>query len=207
MLRRHFINVSHSKDTTSYEIYYRTSNGMMYDIQAVIDSLSPLTPSFTLLSNIHKEDNWWCLTFLEPVIHLGIDTEEMRIYPLFYGLYDNLKLINSNVLCVTDVKLPNSVTSIGEAFYYCKSLTSIAIPNNVTSIGNNAFQGCSSITNIIIPNGVTAIGRYAFYYCSSLNSITFEGTIEQWNNVTKGNNWNDGVPTTVVHCTDGDVEI
>jgi hypothetical protein len=40
-----------------------------------------------------------------------------------------------------------------------------------------------------------------------LNSITFQGTIAQWNEIELGNLWNHEVYATVVHCTDGDVEI
>ena len=67
-----------------------------------------------------------------------------------------------------------SVTSIGYyAFERC-SLTSIKIPNTVTSIGNNAFDGCSSLTSIEIPNSVTSIGNRAFASCSNLTSIVVE---------------------------------
>ena len=42
-----------------------------------------------------------------------------------------------------NIKLPNSVTSIGSyAFSYCRGLTSITIPNSVTSIGIYAFNDC-----------------------------------------------------------------
>jgi hypothetical protein len=40
-----------------------------------------------------------------------------------------------------------------------------------------------------------------------LNSITFQGSIAQWNEIELGNLWNHEVSATVVHCTDGDVEI
>ena len=44
---------------------------------------------------------------------------------------------------VTDLVIPNSVTSIGDyTFEYCTSLTSVTIPNGVTSIGNRAFSCC-----------------------------------------------------------------
>jgi hypothetical protein len=48
------------------------------------------------------------------------------------------------------------------------------IPSSVTSIGN-AFYTCASITSVTIPNSVTSIG--SFYGCTSLTSVTFEGTI------------------------------
>ena len=79
---------------------------------------------------------------------------------------------------LTSVTIPNSVTSIGQyAFYYCSGLTSITIPNSVTSIGYGAFSGCSGLTSVTIPNSVTSIGQYAFYYCSGLTSITIPNSV------------------------------
>ena len=64
---------------------------------------------------------------------------------------------------LTSIKIPESVTSIGEnAFEYCPYLTSVEISNSVTSIGECAFGGCSSLTSIKIPNSVTNIGEGAF---------------------------------------------
>jgi hypothetical protein len=54
---------------------------------------------------------------------------------------------------------------------------------------------------------VTSIGKQAFDGCDSLLSITYQGTMAQWNEIDFGNGWNDEVPTEVIHCTDGDVEI
>ena len=57
--------------------------------------------------------------------------------------------INGNE--ITNLVIPNSVTSIGgSAFYECSGLTSVTIPNSVTSIGNRAFYGCSGLKDVYI---------------------------------------------------------
>ncbi len=88
------------------------------------------------------------------------------------------------------IVIPDGVTSIGDmAFYNCSSLTSIEIPNSVTSIRGEAFYGCSSLTSIEIPNSVTSIGGYAFSGCSSL-TIYCEVTSKPsgWNDYWNSNN-------------------
>ena len=73
---------------------------------------------------------------------------------------------------LTDITIPNSVTTIGDgAFSGCTGLTDITIPNSVTTIGDGAFSGCTGLTDITIPNSVTFIGWYAFYGCTGLTEI------------------------------------
>ena len=80
---------------------------------------------------------------------------------------------------ITDLVIPNSVTSIGEAaFRGCSGLTSVTIPNSVASIGSYAFDGCSGLTSVTIPNSVTSIGNGAFYYCSGLTSVTIGNSVK-----------------------------
>ena len=77
----------------------------------------------------------------------------------------------------------------------------------VTNISDYAFCNCLSLTIITIPDSVTSIGDHAFSGCGKLTSITFMGTIEQWQKIYKGTRWNEYVPATVVHCSDGDINI
>jgi hypothetical protein len=52
---------------------------------------------------------------------------------------------------ITNVTIPNSVTSVGiSAFYWCENLTSIAIPASVTSIGSSALRGCIMLKAITV---------------------------------------------------------
>ena len=89
----------------------------------------------------------------------------------------------------------------------CCGLTSVTIGDGVTSIEDYAFNDCDSLTSVIIPDGVTSIKGYAFDGCTSLEAVRFEGTVEQWNEVVKGNSWNYDCPFTEVVCSDGVADV
>lgn len=99
-----------------------------------------------------------------------------------------------------------SGTNIGQdALLGCEGLTSVIIGNSVTSIGASAFYRCIGLTSITIPNSVTSIGAEAFRFCNKLTNITFNGTIAQWNAISKATTWNYETGNYTIHCTDGDI--
>ena len=92
----------------------------------------------------------------------GISFFDRYSNPLYYAKH----LYSDEDTEITDLVIPEGVTSIGDyAFYYCSSLTSVTIPGSVTSIGDYAFSDCSGLTSVIIPGSVTSIGDGAFRGC------------------------------------------
>ena len=82
-----------------------------------------------------------------------------------------------NCTSITSVTIPENVTTIGDrAFYQCDSLKSVTIGTGVTTIGVNAFSE-SGLTSVTIPNSVTTIGKNAFFWCDSLKSVTIPNSV------------------------------
>jgi hypothetical protein len=102
---------------------------------------------------------------------------------------------------LTSIIIPESVKSIGEygTFEECSSLTSITIPNSIKSIGMSMFEGCNNLTSITISNNVKSIEGWAFNECSSLKDVYYDGSEEDWNNITIDELYNDALKNATIH--------
>lgn len=172
------------------EIWYTSSDGNI---------ITPTTPASlpTIVSNTYS-DGKGIIKFASNLTNIGS------------------KAFNGRNKLAT-FTLPNGVTTIGsQAFRQTLSshLTSLVIPNSVTTIEGSAFYGCQGVQVLTIGSGVTSIGNSAFNFLPYLTTINFTGTMAQWNAITKGSGWIDtrsiapGVtPPSVVHCSDGDVNL
>ena len=67
-------------------------------------------------------------------------------------------------------------------------VTNLVIPNTITTIPKYAFYGCD-ITSVSIPESVTSIGDRAFYRCSNIESIEYLGPLEEYLSIDMGSNW------------------
>ena len=88
----------------------------------------------------------------------------------------------------------------------------IVIPNSylekpVISIEESGFNLFLHLGSVTIPYSVTTIGSKAFRKCMGMSSINFTGTMEQWNAISFGSEWNGAVPATQVSCSDGTVTL
>ena len=70
---------------------------------------------------------------------------------------------------MTEIVIPDTVTTIGDYAFSSASLKKLSIPDSVVSIGKGTFNDCS-LKTIIIPDNVTSIGGLAFAQNSSLET-------------------------------------
>lgn len=79
------------------------------------------------------------------------------------GLEEIKKSAFSGCVTLSDVSLPDTLITIGEAaFFECGSLENITFPATLRTIGNRAFMRCGWLSKIILNEGLTSIGNDAF---------------------------------------------
>ncbi len=78
---------------------------------------------------------------------------------------------------ITELRIPNSINSIGDyALYGDSSLTSLTLGNGISSIGTAAFRS-ASLRELFIPNSVITIGDEAFSYNTQLETLTIASSV------------------------------
>ena len=106
------------------------------------------------------------------------------------------------------IVFPKSLTEIGPwAFQNCTSLEKINLTEKVTVIYYEAFHNCEKLAEVVLPGSLEKIYWSSFGLCPALNEIKYLGTKAEWNSVDIDISWNTGSAITVIHCSDGDVNL
>ena len=89
---------------------------------------------------------------------------------------------------ITEVVVPAGVKTWGKyVFSGCAKLKTARVACD--SIGAFAFTRCTALSSLTISANCRTFGENMLTYCESLTAITYEGTIAQWNAITKPTNW------------------
>lgn len=129
-------------------------------------------------------------------IHSG-GSEDMSEDNLLW--YDPLYTVNN-------ISYDGSYVSSGAGI---SQITELVIPPvspygyAVHGIDESGFMDYTNLVAVTIPSTVAIVGDEAFSGCTNLTSITFTGTVTQWNAVIKCSGWHYNVPATQVQCADG----
>ena len=107
---------------------------------------------------------------------------------------------------VKTIIFPNTVTKIfSDAETWNTITTKIILSKNLVELEDRALLGLREVKNIEIPNSVKNIGKFVFYDWKNDQTITFLGTMEEWNkiNIDSSNNYYLGQVTII--CSDGTI--
>ena len=136
----------------------------------------------------------------------GIEKEEIRELLLDYTRSKKCKAYKKVKKGFT--ALPDNTTSIGcYAFYQNSDNVDFVMPDSVVSVGTSAFAVNNNLSSVSFGANLKYIGNDAFVSCDKLQTLKFNGTMEQWKTVYKGECWNMHVPANKVVCLDGEVEL
>ena len=133
------------------------------------------------------------------VINTSIPNNKIFIAPRNKILSGSLPDVSLQIAII-----PPEVEVISEGFFYdCRDLEDIDI-SFVKAIRAEAFRD-SALKRVVLGTNLEGIERFAFSGCFSLTDIYYRGTMEQWTNVYRDDDWDVDTPEYIVHCLDGDI--
>lgn len=104
-----------------------------------------------------------------------IDIRELEIESIkgieYFSNLEDLDCSRCWQLTSANLSANLKITSLKYTFLHCRSLTDIILPNSITSIGSFTFADCCNLTDITIPNNVTTIEELAFSDCDKLTAF------------------------------------
>ena len=114
---------------------------------------------------------------------------------------------------IEELSLPSLTTMNNAAFRECtaKKITSLGKITTINANDSDAWFGniyfCPNLIELHLPVTLTSLSKYSIGNNYKLTDIYYDGTIAQWNAITKADGWHGTMPAKVIHCTDGDCNI
>ncbi len=104
------------------------------------------------------------------LISIGTVTNsgDVVYYKLTDGSYIWSELVTPNTIYTKTLKLPSSLTAIGDEAFMGSLCEAIIIPDGCTAIGSKAFANCKNLVYVRVPNSVKSIAADAFAGCGDV---------------------------------------
>ena len=74
----------------------------------------------------------------------------------------------------TQIRLPESLRTIGTKAFIMSGLTSVVLPEGLTQLGDEVFSVCEDLTSVTLPSTLTSMGECVFSGCNQLIQIEDE---------------------------------
>ena len=170
--------------------FYNCTNLQYIDLNSQIEEIGEIAFAYTgiksilIPENIKKlragvfQDNYNLKKIIYNAINCEYDAREIEnetttISPLFWNVYEDLDLLQKEVIIGENVKkIPVGVFAI------IRNLKEINIPKSVEIIEKYAFDKCTNLEKINLQDGIKEIGELAFAY-TLVNEATIPSTVEK----------------------------
>ena len=110
-----------------------------------------------------------------------------------------------NFIHLTEIDLSNLGYIPQSSFFGCSNLSNVRLGEKVYLIDDAAFANCTSLQKISIPKSVQSIGEGIFEGSVNLKEINYAGTLSDWGNIDKHENWDANTAEYIIYCTDGSI--
>ncbi len=144
------------------------------------------TIGYNAFSSCSSLENVYYTGTIEDWCNISFNSEQSN--PMCYASHIYMLNSENEYEEVTDIVVPNTIKEIGNyQFYGFNSVKHIIIQNGATSIGCNAFENCLSLESITLPSSIKKIATIVFYKSNLMENVYYNGTIEDWCEITFDN--------------------
>lgn len=136
-----------------------------------------------------------------PTLPEGFDPEEFGYDPALPPNIVKAGICGDNTSWTLDKDDLLTISGQGKVVdrYFFGGGKNVVVEEGVTDIGVFTFE-CGSLSTVTIPTSMTSIGSGAFADCDKLTDVYYDGTEEQWNRISIGEQ-NEPLLNATIHFT------